>query len=131
MCFHISSKEFSDFVKKFAKISPFLRISSKDISVTFSVEEQATDAKLTFIHSDEKAKLEEGKCIQLETTRNNIDGVEYALKYLLWFSQAHILSELILIKVSQNVPILFQFQLKSNGSIQYYLAPKKKNDDEE
>ena len=51
-------------------------------------------------------------------------SLDFSLKYLANFAKAAPLSDIVSLSISENLPLLVEYEMESVGFIRYYLAPK-------
>jgi proliferating cell nuclear antigen len=54
--------------------------------------------------------------------------LQFALRYLTFFTKATPLSDIVIIRLSPDIPILIEYPIGEHGYIRYYLAPKIEDD---
>ena len=57
--------------------------------------------------------------------------LNFALRYLNFFTKATPLSEAVTLSMSKDVPLVVEYKIGEMGYIRYYLAPKIEDEDEE
>lgn len=66
--------------------------------------------------------LQRGDDVELQVGENVRQA--FALSYLLRFTKATPLSRNVTIRMSEDVPVVVEYQLEGIGSLSFYLAPK-------
>lgn len=56
---------------------------------------------------------------------------KYAVTYLLAFAKASSLAENVTLSISENTPLLVEYEIEDFGFLRFYLAPKVVEEDEE
>jgi proliferating cell nuclear antigen len=55
---------------------------------------------------------------------NNPVALDFAMKHLLMFSKSAMLSKRVTLCLSNDSPLMVEFQIEDLGYLRYYLAPK-------
>lgn len=77
--------------------------------------------------SDSDSDENESQIIDIDF--NKKVNLGFALKYLLYFSTASVLSETLLFGMSEGTPLIIKYPIDECGHLKFYLAPKIDNDD--
>mmetsp|Transcript_13624 Transcript_13624/g.24279 ORF Transcript_13624/g.24279 Transcript_13624/m.24279 type:complete len:260 (-) Transcript_13624:491-1270(-) len=120
----IDSNEFKRIITDLSMLGDTCVISCKKEGVRFSVDGDIGKANIT---------LKPGKSADDndKTTITVDEPVElrFALRYLNYFTKATPLSSLVKLSLSDEIPLLVEYQIDEAGTVQYYLAPKIEDDD--
>ena len=71
-------------------------------------------------NSSVDTKEEEQVSIQMEEPVN----LNFALRYLNFFTKATPLSSTVILNLSKDVPLVVEYRIEEAGHIRFYLAPK-------
>jgi len=112
--------EFARIIRDLSALGDTCNIACTKDGVKFSVEGDVGNANIT-IKPTKTVDKEEGTSI---TMKEPVE-LTFALRYLKFFTQAAPLSSKVSLSMSEDIPLLTEFQLGDNaGSLKYYLAPK-------
>jgi proliferating cell nuclear antigen len=67
---------------------------------------------------------------QVEITMTEPVELQFALRYLTFFTKATPLSNVVILRLSPDIPILLEYPIAEHGHVRYYLAPKIEDDQE-
>ncbi|OMJ79759.1 hypothetical protein SteCoe_20145 [Stentor coeruleus] len=113
---HIKSDEFTRICRELSQISDTLTIDINKEKVTFRVGGDLGDGEITLKHR------ETGKNPTIIEAHEPV-ACSYAMRYLNLFNKASVLSDEIILSISENLPLIVHFQFEL-GNIKFYLAPK-------
>jgi proliferating cell nuclear antigen len=65
---------------------------------------------------------------QVEVTFEEPVALNFALRYLNFFTKATPLSGTVVLSLSKDVPLVVEYRINDLGHIRYYLAPKIEED---
>jgi proliferating cell nuclear antigen len=68
---------------------------------------------------------------KVEIVMNKEVELSFALRYLNFFTKATPLSDLVILSLSPDLPMVIEYPIGEAGKLAFYLAPKIKEDDEE
>lgn len=107
------STEYTRLCRDFSQFGDTLTLAVKDDCIEFSIEGDCGNGSVTLYPSD-KILIEFGMCIELSL----------AVKYLLLFSKAAPISDIVTIELGENLPVKITFPISAKDKIAYFLAPK-------
>lgn len=123
----MSSAEFKRICSDMQAIGDSVSISATKDGLTFSVKGDIGTGNVIIRQgsSIEDEREETGTKIEL------LDEVSltFALRYLNFFAKASSLSNSVNLKLTDNAPLLVEYQIEDIGHLRFYLAPKIENDE--
>ncbi|GBG34644.1 Proliferating cell nuclear antigen [Hondaea fermentalgiana] len=124
----IPADEFRRIIADLQVLGDTCKITAEKAGVRFAVEGDVGKANIT-LKPGEAADEEGGKSVNIDVE----EAVElrFALRYLNYFAKATPLAESVELSMSKDVPLLVEYKMGEIGAIQYYLAPKIDEEDEE
>ena len=115
------ASEFQRICRDLAILGDTVTIAVSKDGVKFSVSGEMGSGNMTLRqNSSVDTKEEEQVSIQMEEPVN----LNFALRYLNFFTKATPLSGTVLLSLSKDVPLVVEYRLEDLGHIRYYLAPK-------
>jgi len=121
----MSSSEFQRICKDLTCIGDTVTISCKKTFVEFSSAGDLGKGKISIKENEAMDADEDAK-----THIKSQEPVElnFALRYLNFFTKATALSNKVTLSLSKEVPLVVEYQIENLGYIRYYLAPKIEED---
>lgn len=115
----LETDQFKKIISDMLQLGDTTVITCKKDSIKFSIEGDVGKANITLKKSaaaDDKEK----------TQISVLDPVElrFALRYLNYFTKASPLSKMVTLSLRKDVPLLVEYDIEQNGTVQYFLAPK-------
>mmetsp|Transcript_21525 Transcript_21525/g.42285 ORF Transcript_21525/g.42285 Transcript_21525/m.42285 type:complete len:263 (+) Transcript_21525:98-886(+) len=124
----IPADEFRRIINDLQVLGDTCKITAEKAGVRFTVEGDVGKANITLKPSeaaddsgDNQVKLEVSEPVELR----------FALRYLNYFAKATPLASTVELSMTKDVPLLVEYNMDQVGCIQYYLAPKIDEDEEE
>lgn len=118
------STEFSRICRDLSQLGDSMTIACAKKNVQFSAK---GDLGTGHVRLSQTAAADSDESVTIEL--NEPVSVTFAIKYLVNFCKAAPLSNKVRLSLSNDVPIVVEFQMEDLGYVRYYLAPKI--DDEE
>ncbi|CAG8592545.1 5980_t:CDS:2 [Paraglomus occultum] len=116
---HMSSAEFQRITRDLSTVSEAVTISVTKEGIRFVASGEVGSGSIT---------LKKGSSVDsnISTTIELSQPVslDFSLKYLANFAKAAPLSDVVSLSISENLPLLVEYEMESVGFIRYYLAPK-------
>ena len=94
--------------------------------VKFSINGENGTGSITLKQKNEPEKKEENVILEIDEPVN----LSFALRYLNLFNKASNLSPSVTLHLSNETPLVVEYQIDKLGSLKFYLAPKI-NDEQE
>ena len=113
--------EFQRICRDLAVLGDTVTISVTKEGVKFSVTGELGSGNMT-IRANTSVDTKEEE--QVEVTYDEPVSLNFALRYLNFFTKATPLSGTVLLSLSKDVPLVVEYRLEELGHIRYYLAPK-------
>lgn len=117
------SSEFAKICRDLQTIGESVTITATKAGVTFTTKGDIGEAQMLRRQND----TNDEKSIKIEL-EEEIDQ-QFALRYLNSFAKSAVLSDMVTLSMSDQVPLQVEFKMDDLGSVKYFLAPKI--DDEE
>ena len=115
------ASEFQRICRDLAILGDTVTIAVSKDGVKFSVSGEMGSGNMTLRqNSSVDTKEEEQVSIQMEEPVN----LNFALRYLNFFTKATPLSASVVLHLSKDVPLVVEYQIEELGHIRFYLAPK-------
>ncbi|CAG5094155.1 Oidioi.mRNA.OKI2018_I69.XSR.g13298.t1.cds [Oikopleura dioica] len=121
------SKEFQGICRDLQNIGENVRLTVVKGGVDFSAQGDIGHAK---IHLTESATVDD----EMDAITVDIQepvNLNFALRYLNFFTKATPLSRQVTIQISPDVPMVVGYEIEGLGHVKYFLAPKIENEDDE
>lgn len=120
----MSSSEFVRICRELTQLAESVRIEVEDKVATFSFSGKAGAGKIK-LKKNNAEKSEDQIEIQCDEHVNS----NYGLQYLNSFAKASSLSSHVTLHMSNQFPLMIEYEIENMGYVKFYLAPKM--DDEE
>ena len=115
------ASEFQRICRDLAILGDTVTIAVSKDGVKFSVSGEMGSGNMTLRqNSSVDTKEEEQVSIQMEEPVN----LNFALRYLNFFTKATPLSSTVILNLSKDVPLVVEYRIEEAGHIRFYLAPK-------
>jgi len=115
------ASEFQRICRDLAILGDTVTIAVSKDGVKFSVAGEMGSGNMTLRqNSSVDTKEEEQVSIQMEEPVN----LNFALRYLNFFTKATPLSSTVILNLSKDVPLVVEYRIEEAGHIRFYLAPK-------
>lgn len=121
------SAEFQRIVRDLQVIGDACTISCSKEGIRFSVSGEIGTGNILTRSNTATEKEADQVIIDMEEPVE----LNFALRYLNFFTKATPLSETVVLSMSPDVPIVVEYPIEGAGFIKYFLAPKIEEDDEE
>ena len=117
------SSEFTRIVRELSQLAESVKIVTTKKSITFSVAGDIVSGEMELRenNSDKQAELIH---IDVDEPVSN----SFSLTFLNSFTRASSLSDSVHLYMSENTPLVVEYQIGDFGSLKYYLAPKLNED---
>lgn len=119
--------EFQRIVRDLQVLGDACTISVNKEGVRFSVNGTIGSGNILLRANSAVEKDEDAVNIEMEEPVE----LNFALRYLNFFTKATSLSKTVILSMSPGVPIMVEYPIDEVGSMKFYLAPKIDDDDEE
>jgi proliferating cell nuclear antigen len=119
----MSAEEFQRIVRDLQVLGDTCTISCGKEGVRFSVSGAIGNGNI-LIRANESENEEEATRITMEEPVE----LNFALRYLNFFTKATKLSKQVQISMSPDVPVVVEYPIEAGGGIKFYLAPKIEED---
>jgi proliferating cell nuclear antigen len=119
------ASEFQRICKDLAILGDTVTIAVGKDGVKFSVTGELGSGNMTIRPSSSVDVKEED---QVEVTFEEPVALNFALRYLNFFTKATPLSGTVVLSLSKDVPLVVEYRINDLGHIRYYLAPKIEED---
>jgi proliferating cell nuclear antigen len=113
--------EFQRICKDLAILGDTVTIAVGKEGVKFSVSGELGSGNMT-VRSNTSVDTKEDE--QVEVQFDEPVALNFALRYLNFFTKATPLSGTVMLSLSKDVPLVVEYRLEELGHIRYYLAPK-------
>ena len=125
----LPSVEFQRICRDLSTFGETIAIRVEKDGITFSANGDLGTGSITLKSTDAVDKAEEDRVvIEMDEPVN----ISLAASYLTMFTKATALSGVVTLKIASGVPVLVDYNFGDNvGYVQYYLAPKVDDDDED
>ena len=120
------SAEFQRIVRDLQVIGDACQIAVTKEGIRFSVSGQIGTGNILLRSNTATDKEEEAVHIDMQEPVE----LNFALRYLNFFTKATPLSGHVILSMSPGIPILVEYPISEVGSIKYYLAPKIDDDED-
>ena len=114
------SKEFERIVRDLQVLGDTCTISCGKEGVRFGVSGQIGTGNILTRANATAEKEKDQVIIDMEEPVE----LNFALRYLNFFTKATSLSDRVLISMSPDVPVVIEYPIGEHGSVKYFLAPK-------
>jgi len=121
------SMEFQRIIRDLGIMGDNCTISCTKEGVRFSVSGQIATANLLVRANSAPEKEEDQVVIAMEEPVE----LNFALRYLNFFTKATPLSKTVVLSMSPEVPIMIEYPIGDAGHVKYFLAPKIEDDGDE
>lgn len=121
----LSSSKFQQICRDMMQIGDAVTISVSKKGVTFSVKGKLGDGDILVRPSSSV----DGQKTSIECSEDV--SLTFSLKYLNDFCKSAALSQQVILRMSNEAPLIVEFNISDDSFIRYYLAPKVSEDDEE
>jgi proliferating cell nuclear antigen len=113
------STEFARIVRELSQLSESVKIATTKKSISFSVSGDVVSGEME-LRENNSEKQGEAIRINVEESVSNA----FSLTFLNSFTKASSLSDCVHLYMSENTPLVVEYQIGDFGSLKYYLAPK-------
>jgi len=120
----MSSEEFQRIVRDLQVLGETCTISCGKEGIRFSVSGAIGNGNILIRASNDSEKEEENVVINMEEPVE----LNFALRYLNFFTKATKLSKSVIISMSPDVPVVVEYPIEDYGHVKFYLAPKIEED---
>lgn len=120
------SSEFQRIVRDLQVMGDTCKISCTKEGLKFSASGQIGTGNILMRQNVASEKEEEHVTIDMEESVE----LNFALRYLNFFTKATPLSPTVILKMSPGLPIVIEYPIEQLGHVKYYLAPKMEEDEE-
>jgi proliferating cell nuclear antigen len=120
----ISSKAFKKIISDLQVMGDTATISCGKEGIRFSVSGSIGSGNILLKANDESENHDEHVIINMEEPVE----LNFALRYLNFFTKATPLSKTVVISMSPDVPVVVEYPIDECGYVKYYLAPKIEED---
>jgi proliferating cell nuclear antigen len=121
------SSEFQRIVRDLQVMGDTCKISCTKEGLKFSATGQIGTGNILMRQNVASEKEEDHVTIDMEEPVE----LNFALRYLNFFTKATPLSPTVILKMSPGLPIVIEYPIEQLGHVKYYLAPKMEEDEEE
>merc|ERR1712032_882333 len=115
------SKEFQRICRDLAILGDTVTIAVTKEGVKFSVTGEMGSGNMTLRQNNSVDTKEED---QIQIEMEEPVALNFALRYLNFFTKATPLSSSVILNLSKDVPLVVEYRIEDLGHIRYYLAPK-------
>lgn len=127
-CFvKMPSTEFQRIVHELVIIGDTVKISASKDEIQFNVSGDMGNGCIEYKQCQNIN--DNSKHIQVKSTEEEMSLI-FALRYLNFFAKATILSDIVTLQISPDVPIVVQYAIEDLGYIRFFLASKIKDEQE-
>jgi proliferating cell nuclear antigen len=123
----LPSSEFQRICRDLSSIGESMEIAVTKDGIRFSASGEMGKGQVTLRQNTNIDKEEEQVVIELK----DAVSLNFALRYLNFFTKATPLSDTVTLSMSKDVPLVVEYRIESMGYIRYYLAPKIEEEEEE
>ena len=121
----MSSNEFSRICRELYVINETVNISSEQNCVKFYVINESISGGFTFdANNSDNPELQ----CKIEVVTNV--NLPFSLRYLNMFTKASSISQQVELYLSKEFPLMLKYKLAELGILQFYLAPRMPDNDE-
>jgi proliferating cell nuclear antigen len=120
----MSSNEFVRICRELTQLAESVRIAVEDKTATFSFAGKAGAGKIK-LKKNNAEKSED----QIEIGCDEVVNSNYGLQYLNSFAKASSLSSHVTLNMSNQFPLMIQYDIENMGYVKFYLAPKMDDED--
>jgi len=121
------SGEFMRICKDLSNIGESVNICVTKGGVTFSAKGDIGNAKINLTQSNNVDDENDAVTIDIQEAVN----LNFALRYLNFFTKATPLSKRVILSLSPEVPLVVEYDIEDVGHVKYFLAPKIDDEDDE
>jgi proliferating cell nuclear antigen len=118
------SKQFEKLMRDLGQLGDTCTISCTKEGVRFSVTGELGTANVLVRQNAAAEKDEEKVVMDMEEPVE----LNFAMRYLTFFTKATPLSSSVIISMSPDVPVVVEYPIEESGFIKFYLAPKIDDD---
>ncbi|CAD8206701.1 unnamed protein product [Paramecium pentaurelia] len=119
------SNEFTKICRELGNINEAIGIETSKDGIKFYVKGDIGEGQVSVKSNDAEKKEERVECDVDEPV-----NLSFAVRYFNLFNKAAALSPQVILSMSQDQPLVIEYQIENMGSLKLYLAPKI-NDDEQ
>ncbi|CAD8106488.1 unnamed protein product [Paramecium primaurelia] len=119
------SNEFTKICRELGNINEAIGIETSKDGIKFYVKGDIGEGQVSVKSNDGEKKEERVECDVDEPV-----NLSFAVRYFNLFNKAAALSPQVILSMSQDQPLVIEYQIENMGSLKLYLAPKI-NDDEQ
>ncbi|CAD8095551.1 unnamed protein product [Paramecium primaurelia] len=119
------SNEFTKICRELGNINEAIGIETSKDGIKFYVKGDIGEGQVSVKSNDCEKKEERVECDVDEPV-----NLSFAVRYFNLFNKASALSPQVILSMSQDQPLVIEYQIENMGSLKLYLAPKI-NDDEQ
>ncbi|CAD8117790.1 unnamed protein product [Paramecium sonneborni] len=119
------SSEFTKICRELGNINEAIGIETSKDGIKFYVKGDIGEGQVSVKSNDEEKREERVECDVDEPV-----NLSFAVRYFNLFNKASALSTQVILSMSQDQPLVIEYQIDNMGSLKLYLAPKI-NDDEQ
>ena len=116
----VNSGEWSKMCKDLSSLSEALTIQTKDGKALLEVDGQCGKGQITLSTNEDMERKEDNTTVEVESPVTQ----QFALNYLNMFNKASGLSAQTKLCMTEDQPLVTQFDIEQLGVLKYYLAPK-------
>lgn len=116
----LPSGEFLRIVREMTQLAENIAIKVSKKTIAFEVKGDVTSGCIELKANNSDKESEQVKVeVDEESVRNT-----FALSFLNSFCKAAVLSEQVLLAMSENAPVVVEYKVNGNSHLKFYLAPK-------
>ena len=123
----MNAEEFQRIVRDLQVLGDTCTISCTKEGIRFSVTGQMGTGNILLRANTATEKPEDSLTIDMEEPVE----LNFALRYLNFFTKATSLTKQVVLSMSPDLPMVVDYPIEDVGRIQYFLAPKIEDDEEE
>ena len=120
----MASNEFVRICRELTQLAESVRIAVEDKTATFSFAGKAGAGKIK-LKKNNAEKSED----QIEIQCDEVVNSNYGLQYLNSFAKASSLSSHVTLHMSNQFPLMIEYDIENMGYVKFYLAPKMDDED--
>lgn len=121
------SAEFTRICKDLSNIGESVNITVTKGGVTFAAKGDIGNAKINLTQSSNVDDEDDGVFIDMQEAVS----LNFALRYLNFFTKAAPLSPKVILSLSPEVPLVVEYDITDVGHVKYFLAPKIDEEEDE
>ncbi|MES1922265.1 hypothetical protein MHBO_003773 [Bonamia ostreae] len=126
---NINSSDFARVCQDLSNLDETVTLSADGKGVVFEVSGEAGSGKIEMRQSGDEGTTKRMKIVMNEDTKTL--SQKYALSYLLSFVKASSLANDVTLCISENTPLLVEYEIDDFGFLRFYLAPKVFEEDDD